>query len=217
VDQKRSSTFLQWMSGGRYVWWRWGIAYLVIVPSAVALFQLWGWIGVVVVIVPAFGYVALMLTVETLVYHPRRLSRGPMFVFLPFIAWAAAMTFSPNDVQSTEYYKAMAQILPVLLVAFTLERRREYHADGGPDYFQRFATIFVMLNLIVAGWITLLVLASKDDPTIGDARLVNGALASTIIVVVLSLITPPAEDGKQGLAQVDSARDEDGPEHQADA
>ena len=111
MDQKRPGTFLQWMSGGRYVWWRWGIAYLVIVPSAVALFQLWGWIGVVVVIVPAFGYVALMLTVETLVYHPRCLSRGPMFVFLPFIAWAAAMIFSPNDVQSTEYYKAMAQIL----------------------------------------------------------------------------------------------------------
>jgi hypothetical protein len=26
------------------------------------------------------------------------------------------------------------------------------------------ATVFVMLNLIVAGWMTLVVLASKDDP-----------------------------------------------------
>jgi hypothetical protein len=75
-----------------------------------------------------------------------------------------------------------------------------------------------MLNLIVAGWMTLVVvLASKDDPTVGDARLANGALASTVIVLVLSLTTPPAEDRKQPLPKVDSTRDEDGRERQNDA
>ena len=196
VDPKRPRSFLQWMNGGRYIWWRWSIAYLAIVPAAVALYQVLGWLGVLLVAISAFGYVALMLMVETLVHHPQRLNRGPMFAFLPLIAWGAAMIFSPADVQSTEYYKAMAQILPVLLLAFTLERRREYHADVGSDYFQRFATVFVLLNIVVAGWITLLVLASKDDPTIGDARLVNAALASTLIVLALSLITPPADGGK---------------------
>jgi hypothetical protein len=217
VNQKRrpDTAFLQWMNGGRYVWWRWSIVYLVIVPASVALYQLLGWLGVLLVVIPALGYAALMLIVETLVYHPQRLNRGPMFAFLPLVTWMITVGLSPNDVQSTEYHKAMAQILPVLLLAFTLERRREYHADVGPDYFQRFATVFVMLNLIVAGWITLLVLASKDDPTIGNVRLVNGALTSTVIVLVLSLITPPAEDRKQALAEVDSTRDEDGRGRQA--
>jgi hypothetical protein len=67
-----------------------------------------------------------------------------------------------------------------------------------------------MLNLVAAGWITLVVLASKDDPTIGSARLVNGALTSTVIVLVLSLITPPAEDGKNEPGGVDSAHADDG-------
>jgi ABC-type multidrug transport system permease subunit len=196
VNQKRPRTFLQWMNGGRYVWLRWGIAYLIIVPSSVVLYQLLGWVGVLLVVVPTIGYAALVLLVETLVYHPRRLNRGPMFAFLPVVAWMAAVFFSPDDVQSTEYYKAMAQIVPVLLLAFTLERRREYHADTGPDYFQRFATVFVMLNLVAAGWITLVVLASKDDPTVGNARFVNAALASTVVVLVLSLITPSGEDRK---------------------
>lgn len=209
MNQKQPRTFLQWMNGGRYVWWRWGIAYLAIVPPSVALHQALGWVGVLLVVAPAFGYAALMLTVETLVYHPQRLNRGPMFAVLPLVTWMVTLGLSPDDVQSTEYYKAMAQILPVLLLAFTLERRREHHADAGPDYFQRFATVFVMLNLVVAGWITLVVLASQDDPTIGNARLVNGALASTVIVLVLSLITPPAEDGKKEALALDSRHDED--------
>ena len=79
------------------------------------------------------------------------------------------------------------------------------------------ATVFVMLNRIVAGWMTLVVLASKDDPTVGDARLANGALASTVIVLVLSLATPPAEDRNQPLPEVESTRDEDGRECQTDA
>jgi hypothetical protein len=205
------------MNGGRYVWWRWGIAYLAIVPASVALYQLLGWLGVLLVVAPALGYAALMLTVETLVYDPQRLNRGPMFVVLPLVTWMVTVGLSPNDVQSTEYYKAMAQILPVLLLAFTLERRREYHADEGPDYFQRFATVFVMLNLVAAGWITLVVLASKDDPTIGNARLVNGALTSTVIVLVLSLITPATEDGSKTPVTVDSAHVDDGRGRKADA
>ena len=131
------------MNGGRYIWWRWSIAYLAIVPAAVALYQVLGWLGVLLVVIPAFGYVALMLMVETLVYHPQRLNRGPMPPSCRSSHGLAGMIFSPADVQSTEYYKAMAQILPVLLLAFTLERRREYHADVGSDYFQRFATVFV--------------------------------------------------------------------------
>jgi len=47
---------------------------------------------------------------------------------------------------------------------------------------------------------TLVVLASRDDPTVGDARLANGALASTIIVLILSITPPPAQDRKAGPA-----------------
>jgi hypothetical protein len=68
VNQKRPRTFLQWMNGGRYVWLRWGIAYLIIVPSSVVLYQLLGWVGVLLVVVPTIGYAALVLLVETLVY-----------------------------------------------------------------------------------------------------------------------------------------------------
>ena len=67
MNQKRPRTFLQWMNGGRYVWWRWGIAYLIIVPSSVVLYQLLGWVGVLLVVVPTIGYAALVLLVETLV------------------------------------------------------------------------------------------------------------------------------------------------------
>jgi hypothetical protein len=77
--------------------------------------------------------------------------------------------------------------------------------------------VFVMLNLVAAGWITLVVLASKDDPTIGNARLVNGALTSTVIVLVLSLITPATEDGSKTPVTVDSAHVDDGRGRKADA
>jgi hypothetical protein len=56
------------------------------------------------------------------------------------------------------------------------------------------ATVFIMLNRIVAGWMIFVVLASKEDPTVGDGRLANGALASTLIVLVQSPTTPPAEE-----------------------
>jgi hypothetical protein len=34
---------------------------------------------------------------------------------------------------------------------------------------------------IVADWMTVVVPARRDDPTVGDARLANGALASTVM------------------------------------
>jgi heme exporter protein D len=45
---------------------------------------------------------------------------------------------------------------------------------------------------------------------------VNGALKSVGIVLVLSLIAPPAKDRRRALAEVDSTRAEDGRERQAD-
>jgi hypothetical protein len=79
------------------------------------------------------------------------------------------------------------------------------------------ATVFVRLNLIVArlddlGWCSQARMTRRSRCAAGER-----ALASTVIVLVLSLATPPAEDRKQPLPEVDSARDEDGRERQTDA
>jgi hypothetical protein len=70
------------------------------------------------------------------------------------------------------------------------------------------STVFIMLNLIVAIWMTLVVLASWVDSTVGNARLANGALASAVIVLILSITAPPAQDREQALPDVDSTRNE---------
>jgi hypothetical protein len=52
-----------------------------------------------------------------------------------------------------------------------------------------------------------------DNPTVGSAHSVNAALASTVVVLVLSLMTPSSEDGKKCAGGVDSAHAEDGRRH----
>jgi hypothetical protein len=185
------------MNNGVYPWWRWSIAYLVIVPSAVVAYMTLGTPGLVVpgAILVAVGF---YLTVETLVYYPQRLNNGIIIASTPVLAWGASLGAFPDTVQSTEFYKAMSQILPVLLLAFSLEKRREYHTEAGPDYLQRFSTIFVLLILLAALTITLWALA-YDDPRLPFADVVIAALVATVLALVLSLISPPPIESRTNI------------------
>jgi hypothetical protein len=104
-------------------------------------------------------------------------------------AAGAVYGLTPEYVHSTELYKAAAQVVPVLLLAFVLERRQEYFE--ATQWVERFSVLVTVMALFMAGAVTFVVLAD-DDASRGDARLVTCPITASAIILILALVRSPA-------------------------
>jgi hypothetical protein len=101
---------------------------------------------------------------------------------------------APDRTVNTEFYKAVAQVLPVLLLVFVVEWRREFHARTDPAS-GRLLTVGVTAALVFAGWQTFKVLV-YDDPARASLRGVVGCLGGTVAALLVSLLMPPPAEKK---------------------
>jgi len=119
---------------------------------------------------------------------------------------------TPEIVPSTEFYKAAAQVLPVLFLVFIVDKRREFHRSESVD--QRFANVMVIIWIVAAGHETFQVLAF-DNTSRGDARYVYAAFVVTVTVLFVSLLTPPVQEVSAelegGIQSSDPKPDPEGP------
>jgi hypothetical protein len=114
------------------------------------------------------------------------------------VAYIVTLVFAPERVPSTELYKAAAQVLPVLLLAYIVDKRRDFHAS---DPHERTAIFLVLLYIVSASYYTLDVLAYNDAAR-GRANAVIASLVATVVSLAISLMTSPQDDtAKKGTAR----------------
>ena len=151
-----------------------------------ALYTVFGWRVVLVVV--AVPVVAALI--ELFITRPEVLGRSVLQANLTGIAYIVTLGFTPERVPSTELYKATAQVLPVLLLAYIVDKRRDFHAS---DASERTAIFLVILYIVSAGYFTLDVLA-YDDAARGRANAVIASMVATVVSLAISLLTPPRDD-----------------------
>lgn len=127
--------------------------------------------------------------------NPGRLVGGVSDFLLPLAVALLTFFLTPRVVESSEFYKAAASILPTLLLIFVVEKRSDFHA-AATSRLQRLAILTVIGYIAAGGYQALAVLAA-DDPAQGDARLVLVAIVTTLVVLVLSLLTPPSKGSRR--------------------
>jgi hypothetical protein len=171
----------KWLRAGP--WWRWllPIAFLGILTVSAYLGR--GWTGLTSL---GLGLLAIIV-LDAVVTAPERL-RGLAQTTLPVYVWLLTLFVAPEHVASTEFYKAMAQVLPVLLLAFVVEKRAEFH--DATHLAQRLSRVMVVIYLLSASYETFSVLA-VDDAARGDAGVVIAAMTATIAALTLSMLAPP--------------------------
>ena len=106
--------------------------------------------------------------------------------FLQFVLSSAAGLFAflsvPRYVESTEFYKASAAALPVLLLAIVIDRRRDFSQTQ--NLLARATSILSAFATVAAGISAFQVLA-VDNTSVGWANLVGGALAQSSTALLL--------------------------------
>jgi hypothetical protein len=130
---------------------------------------------------------AIVLTIVTgpeLIRKPLIQAQVLAFVF------ATVLIVSPTLVYAIEYYNAVAQLLPVVFLAFIIEQKPHFQRADHQPY--RWATVGVTVAQFYAGYSTFKVLAYKDT-TLGDPAIINAAIATTLVLLTISLITPLPE------------------------
>jgi hypothetical protein len=145
-----------------------------------------GWSGVAGVVISLLAAALALVAVA----DPTRLTGRYFDLLVPLAIAVVTFLVSPRIVQSSEFYKAAAAVLPTLLLIFVVDKRSDFHA-AATTREKRLAILVVIGYLTAGGYQTLYVLAF-DDPARGDARLVCAAIVATLSVLLLSLLTPPA-------------------------
>jgi hypothetical protein len=126
--------------------------------------------------------------IVALVGRPQLLS-GPFSQLLILVSVLVATSeIAPATVNSTEYYKAAAGIIPTLLLVLVVEKRSEFHIAS--RWEARASPLLVVASLTYGIYQTLLVL-SDDDAAKGDAQAVAAAIAGTVAYLLCSMLTPP--------------------------
>ena len=144
-----------------------------------------GWSGVAGVVISLLAISLALVAVA----NPARLTGRYSHLLGPLAIAAVTFLASPRIVQSSEFYKAAAAILPTLLLIFVVDKRSDFHA-AATSREKRLAILMVIGYLTAGGYQALYVLAF-DDPARGDARLVCAAIVATLSALLLSLLTPP--------------------------
>lgn len=172
-----------------YMWARiyphlWGLGLIgtIIIAGVIYLPRGLSGLGAMVVIVLGGLLIAVVVS------NPSRFTgRSSQFLF-PFGVVISVLFLSPKNVPSVEFYKAAAQIFPVLLLVFVLEKRDEFHRAPFPE--QRIANLLV-IGLVIQGEYEALQVLAVDNASRGDASHIYTALAATVTVLLVSLLTPP--------------------------
>ena len=156
------------------------------------------------------GCLAAFLAIDGCTAEPEMFGNGRAQFIIVSIMGAAVWLKADRGVD-IEYYKAAAQALPVLLLAFVIEKRSEYHA--GADVLQRVTMFIVVVYLVAASFIPFSVLAYKDAQG-WPANWVTAAFAASVMSLGLSLLKRPREasqdhGGAVASDNVDRARSND--------
>jgi hypothetical protein len=141
------------------------------------------------VLVPVIGTVVYGF-IRALIVSPAWLARGNVKLALSMVGGVVGWLMTNERVPSTEFYKACASLIPVLLLVFVLERRQEYRQSE--LFGERFEIVINIIVLVLAGGETLKVLA-YDDASIGDARIVAGLIAFSVTSLTLSMVGHPSQ------------------------
>jgi hypothetical protein len=135
------------------------------------------------------GFLAAFLVIDGCTAKPEMFGNSRAQFIIVSIMGAAVWLKADRGVE-IEYYKAAAQALPVLLLAFVIEKRSGYHA--GADVLQRVTMLIVIVYLVAASFITFSVLAYKDAKG-WPANWVTAAFAASVMSLGLSLLKRPRE------------------------
>jgi hypothetical protein len=179
---------LRWLRAGP--WWRWLLPVAVLAAVGVAAYVTRGWMSL------AFlgGFLAFAVLYDVIVHNPGRLgTRLPFVGSPPITAFVVAALIAPEQVGSSEFYKAAAAILPVLLLIFVVDKRSDFHSALPTE---RGAIVMMILYLVIASSQTLVVLA-EDDPQLGSANLVTASLVAALTALGQSLLTSPRAESSE--------------------
>ena len=107
-------SFFQWLGRSRYgAWYRWTYFVTLSWSSIGAGYSQFGAQGAMAICL----FYGLFLLGDTLILDPQSLATDFANATIPFLVGALTSRFAPTTVD-IEFYKAAAQALPVLLLAF---------------------------------------------------------------------------------------------------
>ena len=147
------------------------------------------------------AFSSLGALIEIFITKPHWLGREVVQADLTALTFIVVGGIAPLRVPSTELYKAAAQVLPVLLLTYVVDKRRDFHGAKSP--FERVSIFLVVAYMVTAGYITLDVLA-YDDAERGYANILIAALAATVVSLTISLLTPPRDARSDAAAAIAS-------------
>jgi len=150
----------------------------------------------------AVGVLVAGALIEIFITKPHWLGREVVQADLTALTFIVVGGIAPLRVPSTELYKAAAQVLPVLLLTYVIDKRLDFHGSDGP--FERVSIFLVVAYMVSAGYITLDVLA-YDEAQRGYANVIFASLAATVVSLTISLLTPPRDASKEAATAVASA------------
>jgi hypothetical protein len=184
--------------------WRWRLAVLVGIGYALfTVYVLFGWRTALLVV----GVLVAGALIEVFITKPHWLGREVIQADLTALTFIVVGGIAPPRVPSTELYKAAAQVLPVLLLAYVVDKRRDFHASKGPS--ERVSICLVVAYIVTAAYTTLDVLA-YDNAERGYANIVIAALAATVVSLTISLLTPPRDTRKGASTALPSTHADEG-------
>lgn len=164
--------------------YRWAFVIISTLLATIFVFQWWEWWALLTLIIAPGVY----LVIEELVISPPWLADGRVKMFASVGGALIIFFLTDAHVNSTEYYKMVGGVVPVLLLAIIFERRQEYWATN--SFAERFLTVVNVFGLVLAGSVVLAVLAD-DKASNGDARLAISPIAFTLISLLLALVARP--------------------------
>jgi hypothetical protein len=200
IRERLRRTWQRWQPALRRFFWpgeltvtgfeQQGRSYMISVAVGILLLTAYFWFhsGWVALLVPFIGTL-MAAVIRSLIVSPAWLGMSHVKVYISIFCAAGIWFVSHEKIPSTEFYKACASLIPVLLLAFVLERRQEYVQSQ--LFGQRVDIIFNVIALVIGGVETLQVLA-YDDASVGDARVVSAMIAFSVTSLTLSLVGRPA-------------------------
>ena len=166
-----------------------GVAFPFVVVYLIGLFVLDWRTSALCAVLAGFGFL--------LVVKPELLENFLVRTGAPTAALFTSGALWPG-VESTEFYKATAQIIPVLALALILDMGSAYKTTM--DVLDRFTLVVAMGGLLLAGYVTLRVLA-VDDVSAGSSKTVVAVLSHVMTFLVVNLLRRRSsqEDGRDAV------------------
>jgi hypothetical protein len=179
--------------------WRWRLVVLVGIGYAVfVVYILLSWRTALLTV----GVLIAAVLTEIFISKPRWLGQDVLQSNLTALTFIVVGSIAPLRVPSTELYKAAAQVLPVLLLTYVVDKRRDFHA---PKARSERVSIFLILAYIVTAAYTTFDVLAYDNAERGYANVVIAALAATVVSLTISLLTSPRDTRKDVIATLLSA------------